>query len=105
MNILPPAGTTLRESVTAINQLAKGRSNAVDTVTLTPGVTTTLYTGPVDVNENAGVFLFPTTASAAAALSTTYASISRIGGVNTVTITHANAGTTDRTFAIAILGG
>lgn len=105
MNILPPAGSTLREAVTAINQLATGRSNAVGEVTLTAGATTTTYVGPVPVNSNGEVFLSPKTANAAAALATTYASISRIANVNTVTITHANAGTTDRTFAIAILGG
>lgn len=104
MKVLPPAGSTLREAVTAINELARGRSNAVDTVTLTAGATSTTYTGP-NVNENGQVFLFPTTANAAAALATTYASISRIAGVNTVTITHANAVSTDRTFAIAVLGG
>ena len=73
-------------------------------VTLTAGVTSTVYVGP-NVNELAQVFLFPKTANAAAALATTYAAISRIAGVNTVTITHANAGTTDRTFAIAVIGG
>lgn len=104
MKILPPAGATLREAVTAINELAAGRSNATATVTLTANVTSTTYTGP-NVNENAQVFLFPRTANAAAAVATTYASISRIAGVNTVTITHANTATTDRTFAIAVLGG
>lgn len=104
MKILPPAGATLRDAVTAINELIRGRSNATDTVTLTANVTTTTYTGP-NVNENAHVFLFPRTANAAGAVATTYASISRIAGVNTVTITHANAATTDRTFAIAVLGG
>lgn len=104
VRILPPAGATLRDAVTALNELAAGRSNATDTVTLTANVTTTTYTGP-NVNENASVFLSPRTANAAGALATTYASISRVAGVNTVTITHANAATTDRTFSIAILGG
>ncbi len=76
----------------------------MDTITLTANVTSTTYTGP-NVNENAQVFLFPRTANAAAALATTYASISRIAGTNTVTISHANTATLDRTFAIAILGG
>ena len=104
VKILPPAGATLRDAVTAVNELAAGRSNAVGTVTLTANVTTTTYTGP-NVNEAAHVFLFPRTANAATALATTYASISRIAGVNTVTITHANTASTDRTFAIAVLGG
>ena len=105
MKDLPPSGGNgLRDIVQAIRELIRGRSNAVDTVTLTANVTSTAYTGP-NVNENAEVFLFPRTANAAAALATTYASISRIAGVNTVTITHANAASTDRTFAITILGG
>lgn len=104
MRVLPPNGSTLREAVTAINELARGRSNAVDTVTLTAGATVTTYTGP-NVNENGQAFLFPQTANAAAAMATTYATISRVAGVNTVTITHANAGSTDRTFAIAVIGG
>ncbi len=104
MKILPPTGATLRDAVIHVNQLAAGRSNAVGTVTLTAGATSTTYIGP-EVNENGQAFLFPRTANAAAAVATTYASVSRIAGVNTVTITHANAGTTDRTFAIAIFGG
>lgn len=105
MRILSIA-STLREAITAINELARGRSNAVDTVTLTAGATSTTYTGP-NVNENAVVFLFPQTANAAAEFGngTIYASISRIGGTNTVTITHANAVSTDRTFSIAVIGG
>ena len=104
MKVLPPAGTPLRQAVMAINQLMEGRSNATGTVTLTAGATSTTYV--VDtVNENAQVFLFPKTANAAAALATTYAAISRIAGVNTVTVSHANTGTTDRTFALLVLGG
>lgn len=104
MRILPPGGTPLRQAVEAINQLAEGRSNATGAVTLTANVTSTTYVSDT-INENGQVFLFPKTANAAAALATTYASISRIAGVNTVTITHANTASTDRTFAIVVLGG
>lgn len=104
MKILPPGGTPLREAVQAINQLAMGRSNAVTTVTLTANVTSTTYVSDT-INENGQVFLFPKTANAAAALATTYATISRIANVNTVTITHANTASTDRTFALVVLGG
>lgn len=95
---------TLRDMVSAVNQLIRGRSNAIGRVTLTANTTTTTITGEL-VNENAEIFLTPRTANAAAALGTTYASISRIAGVNTVTITHANNAQTDRTFGYVILGG
>jgi len=101
---LPPLGAADRDIITAIRELIRGRSNAVTTITLTANAGTTTYVGP-NVNENAEALLFPKTANAAAALATTYATISRIAGVPTVTITHANAASTDRTFALAILGG
>ena len=104
MRILPPGGTPLRQAVEAINQLAEGRSNATGVVTLTANVTSTTYVSDT-INENGQVFLFPKTANAAAALATTYASISRSAGANTVTITHANTASTDRTFAIVVIGG
>ncbi len=101
MNILPPAGSTLRAAVSAINQLAAGRSNAVYSVTLTPGATTTLVEGE-NINANARPFLTPATANAAAALATTYA-VTTAAGV--VTITHANNAQTDRTFHVLVIGG
>lgn len=101
MKVLPEAGTNIRDTVVAINQLMRGRSNAVSQVTLAAGVTTTIVTGD-NFNADAEVFLFPRTANAAAALATTYGSVTVAG---TVTITHANAGTTDRTFALLVIGG
>jgi hypothetical protein len=101
---LPSTSSSIRDVVVAVRQLIAGRSNSVGQVTLTAGATTTTLTG-ANFNESAEVFLYPRTANAAAALATTYASISRISGVPTVTITHANTGTTDRTFAYDIRGG
>lgn len=101
MNVLPPAGGTLRAAIQAINQLIVGRSNAVSEVTLTAGATTTTITGDT-INANARPFLFPKTANAAAALATTYAVTTAAG---TVTITHANNAQTDRTFHVLIIGG
>lgn len=107
MKILPPTGATLRETVVAINQLAAGRSNAVGLVTLTANVTSTTFNATFDpnINADAHIFLTARTANAAAAVATTYATITRVAGINTVTITHANTATTDRTFGYAILGG
>lgn len=105
MKDLPPSGgVDLRTIINAVRELIRGRGNSVQTVTLTPGVTSTAVTGP-NLNENALPFLSPLTANAAAAMATTYASISRISGTVTVTITHANSGTTDRTFALDVRGG
>lgn len=105
MKDLPPSGGTgLRDIIVAIRELIRGRSNSVLTVTLTPSATSTTVTGP-NLNENALPFLSPLTANAAAAMATTYASISRVSGTVTVTITHANSASTDRTFALDVRGG
>jgi hypothetical protein len=100
---LPPSGAQERDRDFAIRQLIDGRNNAVGTVTLTANVTTTAVTR-TNANANAFVFLFPLTANAAGAVATTYvlqANITKSG----FTLTHANAATTDRTFAYVLLGG
>jgi hypothetical protein len=84
----------------ALNELFQGRSNAVGTCTLTAGATTTVVSAE-NCGDESQVFLFPKTANAAGALATTY--ITSIGN-GTFTITHANTGTTDRTFAYAAIG-
>lgn len=106
MRTLASAGATLRDAIFAINQLIAGRGNSTGSVTLAVDETETIIVG-ANVNENAEVFLFPKTASAAAELAagTIYASISRIDGIPTVTITHANDSSDDRTFAFDIRGG
>lgn len=106
MRDLPPAGSTLRDVIFAVRQLIVGRSNATGSVTLTANATSTTIVG-ANVNENAQIFLTPKTANAAAEIGngTMYATISRISGTPTVTITHANAASTDRTFGYVILGG
>lgn len=104
MRDLASTTSSLRDIVVAIRQLIAGRSNSTGRVTLTAGATSTTI-GGANVNEDAEIFLIPRTANAAAALATTYATISRISGVPTVTITHANTGTTDRTFGYDVRGG
>ena len=101
MNVLPPASTSLRLAIQAINQLIAGRSNAAYEVTLTPGATTTTLTSE-NINANSRPVLTAKTANAAAALATTYA-VTTSAGV--VTITHANNAQTDRTFHVLIIGG
>ena len=101
MNQLQPAGESPRNTATAINQLIQGRSNATGTVTLTAGTTSTTIENDI-FNENAQVFLSARTLNAAGAIATTYATVTAAG---TVTITHANTGTTDRTFGYLVIGG
>ncbi len=101
MREVSPEERELRKLIFAINQLIRGRSNAVGTVTLTAGATSTTVTNE-NFNAGAKVFMFQTTSNAAAALSTTYASIVTAG---TMTITHANAASTDRTFSYLVIGG
>jgi hypothetical protein len=102
MNTLPPTGASERQITQAIRELIEGRSNAVGTVTLTANTTTTTAT-LTTVNRNAIVILAPQTANAAAAVATTYASVSAAGGA--FTITHANNAQTDRTFGYLVIGG
>jgi hypothetical protein len=85
-----------------INNLLRGKMNVSALVTLTAGVTTTTITD-ARIGSETHIIFTPTTANAAAALATTYVSeTNRVNG--SVDITHANAGTTDRTFRISMIG-
>lgn len=76
------------------NLLLRGRANNTGTFTLTAGATSTVVTDPAFESSMVPLFT-PTTANAAGALATTYVSARDKGQF---TITHANAGSTDRTF-------
>lgn len=77
-----------------INKMMTGRANNTGSFTLEAGVTTTVVSDPAF--ESSMVPLFTaTTANAAGALATMYVSDRSKGSF---TITHANTGTTDRTF-------
>jgi hypothetical protein len=103
MLVLQPAGATLRDAVTAINQLMQGRSNATGQVTLTASAATTVLS-KTTVNEDAEVFLIPRTANAAAELAAGTAYISDVSR-GSFTITHANNAQSDRTFGYIVIGG
>lgn len=102
MKTIPNTGATEREVHQAIRELIEGRSNAIGTVTLTAGATSTVVAKGT-VNANAGVFLFPATASAAASVATTYATITPGGG--SFVVTHTSDAATDRTFHYLVNGG
>lgn len=87
----------------AIEQLNNGRGDFVGDVTLRAGQTTTTVNF-ANCSTGCRVFLQPKTANAAAALATTYIKAADILQGSFV-VTHANAGTTDRTFSFETVGG
>lgn len=100
---LQPGERDPQRIVDAIIQLVQGRQNSVGDVTLRAGQTTTTVSFP-NCSKDCRVFLFPQTANAAAAVATTY--IQRADILQrSFTITHANAGSTDRAFSFLAIGG
>jgi len=89
-----------RNFAIAIQQLFQGRSYAVGVCTLAAGATSTVVAAP-NCAAASQVFLFPTTADAAAALASTF--ISSVGQ-QTFTVSHANNAQVDRIFAYVALG-
>jgi hypothetical protein len=94
--------TDLKKIVLAIQQLAAGRSNAVGTVTLATGATTTVVP---DKNCALGStpLLTPVTANAAAEVRNGTMYVSAVAN-GSFAITHASSATTGRTFLYAIHG-
>ena len=90
------------EMARAVGMLFQGKSNNVMTFTCTAGAGSTVLTDP-RLTIGGFMGLDATTANAAAELAagTIYPSV-RNNGV--WTITHANAGTTDRTFRLVVVG-
>lgn len=100
--VLSAAERNLNTIVQAIRQLTEGRSNAVGTVTLTAGVTTTTVLF-ANCSTSSLPQLTAMTANAATALATTFILQANILNGSFI-ITHANNGQTDRTFAFVVLG-
>lgn len=89
-----------REIAERVNRLNQGKMNAVTTLTLTAGATTTTLT---DTRIGGGTYigLSPTTATAAAAMTKVYVGPKTKGSA---TITHDNTADTDRTFSVLLIG-
>jgi hypothetical protein len=87
---------------TAIQQLYAGRSNANGVVTLAASATSTVVNAP-NCSAASAVFLFQTTADAAAALATTYVSPANVLNGQFI-ITHASNAQSDRTFFFVCVG-
>lgn len=101
--VLRPNEDDIYRIVHAVRQLIEGRSNAIGTVTLTASSTTTTVSDAVNCGADSAVFLFPQTASAAAAMTVTYiASATVIAGQ--FIITHDSDAAVDRTFSYICLG-
>lgn len=94
--------TDLKKIVLAIQGLAAGRSNAVGTVTLATGASTTTVSTPNAASGSTPI-LTPASASAAAELGNGTLYVSAVAN-GSFTITHANSATAGRTFLYALLG-
>ncbi len=94
--------TDLKKIVLAIQQLAAGRSNAVGSVTLTPGASSTTVT---TANCAAGSvpILVPASANAAAEAGNGTMYVSAVAN-GAFTVTHANSTMAGRVFLYAVVG-
>jgi len=99
---LSPSETQPFRIVAAVRQLMQGRSNATGSVTLSPNAASTSVAAP-SCAPGAQVFLFPTTAHAAAELGNGTLYVSAVA-TRAFTLTHADNTQTDRTFSYVCLG-
>lgn len=100
---LLPQEKDITRIVQAVNEVVDGRHNAANTVTLTPGATTTVVSHP-NCSLDCQPMLSARTANAAAAVATTY--IKQVDILQgQFTITHANNAQVDRTFGYTVTGG
>ena len=83
-----------------INEMLKGRANNVGEVTLTASSTTTTIED-IRIKQTMTAVLIPRTANAAAAMTNVYISAVADGSI---TLTHANTATVDRTFDYVLHG-
>jgi len=86
----------------ALEQIAQGRMNCTGSFTLTAGATSTIVDAPT-VAPGTIILLSPQTADAAAALATTFVDPANVSQGSFV-VTHANAGSTDRTYGFIAIG-
>jgi hypothetical protein len=95
MKTLDPRERNIAKIAEAVHQLSRDRD---DVVTLTASVTTTVVMDPT-VTPDTVILFDPLTASAAAELAAGTMYVHAAGRLfGSFTITHANAGTTDRAF-------
>ena len=83
-----------------VNELLKGRANNVGSVTLTANATSSTISD-IRIKLSMTAVLIPRTANAAAAMINVYISAVADGSI---TLTHANTATVDRTFDYLLHG-
>lgn len=83
-----------------INEILKGRANNVGEVTLTENATSTTISD-IRIRLTMTAVLIPRTANAAAAMTNVYISAVADGSI---TLTHSNTATVDRTFDYVLHG-
>lgn len=94
--------TDLKKIVLALQHLAAGRSNAVGSVTLVTGATTTTVT-TANCAQGSTPILTPASAGAATEVGSGTIYVSAVTN-GSFTITHTNSATTGRTFLYAVIG-
>jgi hypothetical protein len=93
-----------RKLIRVIKGIMQGKTNNTGTITLTANSTTTTVTFAAGrIGQDTVLLLTPTTSNAAGALSGLYVSGRSVAN-NTLTLTHANTATLDRTFSYALIG-
>jgi len=100
----PPNDPFLRRQYEVLQQMRAGKLECVTTLTLSPGVTTTVLNF-YGLSPQSVVVFDPTTANAAAELAAgTMYVLTANRGNDAWTVTHANAVSADRTFQVAVIG-
>lgn len=94
--------TDLKKIVLAIQQLAAGRSNAVGSVTLATGASSTTVT-TANCAAGSAPILVPASANAATEVGNGTMYVSAVAN-GAFTITHANSATAGRVFLWAVVG-
>jgi len=94
--------TDLTKINQAIEQIDQGRLNCSGFFTLAASATTTTVAAPT-VAPGTPIKFSPTTADAAAALSTTFILDANVAAGSFI-VSHASAGSTDRTFSWVAIG-
>lgn len=98
-SLIPATASPLQISGT-VNEMLKGRGNNVGSVTLTANATTTTLED-IRIKLTMTMLLTPRSANAAAAMANVYISAVADGSI---TLTHANTATVDRTFDYVLHG-
>lgn len=101
-NVPNPKEASTHRIVQAVRELFQGRSNAVGTVTLEAGGTSTSVVA-INCGSDSKIFITPTTANAAAEVGAGGLYVSSVSA-GAFVLTHANNAQTDRTFYYVALG-